>query len=288
MPERSPRSDGGSQGCLYLQDPQDNQFAAFISSLEIPRDGQGAWHHIEQVITRVIKDADVGSVCEIGGGRSPLLSEADARALGITYTVNDISSDELELAPPWVDKTCFDIGTSHMPEEQKGKFDLVFSNMVFEHVRDTRQAYKNVQDMLRAGGITVHYHPVLYALPFVANIVMPEVLSRYLLRLVPRRLDLGPKFPAYYSNCVVNQNYIKMLREVGFSEIVLVPIYGHSYLQNIPLIGPLENLFSDLASRWNFTLYASYCFASLSPRPFRQPGGPVPARFPIAKRCSFE
>ena len=90
---------------------------------------------------------------------------------------------------------------------------------------------------------------------------MPEVLSRYLLRLVPRRLDLGPKFPAYYSNCVVNQNYIKMLREVGFSEIVLVPIYGHSYLQRIPLVGPLENLFSDLAARWNFTLYASYCFA---------------------------
>ncbi|HSB58886.1 MAG TPA: hypothetical protein VLD66_04720, partial [Methyloceanibacter sp.] len=35
MPERSLRSDEGNQGCFYLQDPQDNQFAAFISSLEI-------------------------------------------------------------------------------------------------------------------------------------------------------------------------------------------------------------------------------------------------------------
>lgn len=102
---------------------------------------------------------------------------------------------------------------------------------------------------------------MLYALPFVANKLLPETLSRQLMALTSRRLDLEPKFPAYYSNCVVNQKYVDMLKRLGYSEIVLVPIYGHGHFREIPLIRPLEQLFSDLAARWDLTIYASYCFA---------------------------
>lgn len=73
-------------------------------------------------------------------------SRADAN--GIEYVVNDISSEELELAPSWVKKTCFDIGTPDTTDEQKGRFGLVFSKTVLEHVRDTRQAYQNIYEML--------------------------------------------------------------------------------------------------------------------------------------------
>src|SRR5690606_5853440 len=105
------------------------------------------------------------SLLEVGGGRSPLLTERELARHDIRYTANDISERELERAPNWVGKACFDIQTpDHAQIEQyAGQFDLIFSRMVMEHVPSYQRAYRNIFTLLQPGGVAIAFHPVLFA-----------------------------------------------------------------------------------------------------------------------------
>src|SRR5580704_14507314 len=59
------------------------------------------------------------NLLEIGGGRSPLLTEQEARDFGISYTVNDISAMELDRCPAWAQRVCFDVAGA-VPEANYG------------------------------------------------------------------------------------------------------------------------------------------------------------------------
>src|SRR5579871_6882594 len=84
---------------------------------------------------------------EVGGGRDPLFRPEEARALGLDVTVNDIDADELARA-------------------QAGAYDLIFSQMVFEHVAGVEKAWRNVHTLLAEGGVGLAFVPTLYAPPF--------------------------------------------------------------------------------------------------------------------------
>ena len=60
---------------------------------------------------------------EIGGGRGPLLTPAEAKAAAIELTVNDIDARELSLAPAQFDKAQFDVAGEIDPSWD-GCFDL--------------------------------------------------------------------------------------------------------------------------------------------------------------------
>src|SRR3546814_7449338 len=80
--------------------------------------------------------------------------------------------------------------------------------MVMEHVESYERAYSNIYDLLRPGGISLAFHPVYYALPFVINTVLPEHMTQKMLaRVFPNRnVNDIPKFPAHYSGCRISRH----------------------------------------------------------------------------------
>src|SRR5262249_1621617 len=142
------------------------------------------------------------NLLELGGGRSPLFFKSEIDDLGANYTVNDISERELAAAPPWVTKVCFDAAGEASVHQQ---YDLVFSRMVLEHVPSAESLYRNVFNLLSRGGICLNFHPTLFAVPFVINLLLPSRLSQIVLSafgaLVTDAESEYPKFPARYDWC---------------------------------------------------------------------------------------
>jgi SAM-dependent methyltransferase len=201
------------------------------------------------------------NLLEIGGGRSPLLSEDQLAAAGLDCTVNDVSEAELRQCPAWADKLCFDIAGDETPQAQ---FDLIFSRMVQEHVSSAEKCYRNIFRLLRPGGIALNFHPTLYAAPFVVNYLVPSRLSAAILHIFGARLTDAeapyPKFPARYSWCRATARIAGQLQTIGFSEISIVPFYGHGYFRKLPLIREADDWLAKMAKARGARLLSSYAY----------------------------
>lgn len=220
-----------------------------------------AMENYKRTVEDVVKTYACRNLLEIGGGRSPLLSEAEAKALGVTYTVNDISQRELDLAPAWVHKTCFDFAGEKTPA---GSYDLVFSRMVMEHVRDASRAYRNLHGLLKDGGLGLHFHPTLFAAPFVINYLLPDSLSRKVLSLFGAKLtdasEEYPKFPAHYSWCRNSESIRGRIAAIGFSEVEVAAFYGHGYFRKIPGVRQIDDAWNSFAQKQGMGAFSSYAF----------------------------
>lgn len=221
-----------------------------------------AWQKYKGVVEEVCALPWVSTVLEIGGGRSPLLSIGEIKQLNLNYAVNDISERELGKCPDYMDTLCFDIA-GDVPTKQ---FDFIFSSMVFEHIKDSKKAYENIYNLLKPGGLCLNFHPTLFALPFVINQIIPDRLSSIILRLFfPVRTDDGiPKFPANYSWCFAADFQEKRIRNIGFSDVRIIPFYGHGYFRKIPILHQIDTAISRLAQKQDFSLLASYAYTVVS------------------------
>jgi SAM-dependent methyltransferase len=207
------------------------------------------------------RDGDKVRMLEIGGGRGPLLSPADAANAGVAVTVNDIDARELAMGPAEFDKAQFDIGGEVDPAWYN-KFDLIVSRMVMEHVADGRKAWANMAKLLVPGGVAMAFHPTLYAPPFLINLIFPDSLTAPVLRFFFSNRHDGdyPKFPARYELCFTNPARLEpILKSCGFSETLIAPFWGHRYFRHIPLLRELDAAAQRLAEarewRW-LTTYA--------------------------------
>lgn len=221
-----------------------------------------AMDNYKRTIIGLARTYQCTSLLEVGGGRSPLFSEAEICALGVRYVVNDISEMELKMCPSWVEKACFDIAGAHIPT---GTYDLIVSRMVMEHVRSGESAYRNIHSLLQWGGIALNFHPTLFAPPFVINSLMPVQLSKKILDFLAasRATDASEpyqKFPAYYSWCRSTSGIKEKIRKLGFRDVFAAPFYGHGYLRNIPFVSALDDRLSNLARAAGFRPYSSYVY----------------------------
>jgi SAM-dependent methyltransferase len=201
-------------------------------------------------------------VLEIGGGRGPQFTPNEAEKLGVALTVNDIDARELSLAPPGFATACFNIAADVDPA-LFGTFDLIFSRMVFEHVKDAPRAWANVASLLAPGGVALAYHPTLYSPPFVLNWLAPEAFTARLLKLFfPWRHNGDyPKFPARYEMCVAEPSAVTpKLRDLGFSDVLIAPFFGHDYLRPIPIARDVEGALHVWAERRDWRWLSSYAF----------------------------
>lgn len=220
-----------------------------------------AWENYKNFIFDMLDNRGSQAILEIGGGRFPLFSQSELSDYNICYTVNDISIDELERAPEWVNKAHFDIA-GKVPEEHLSKFDLMFSKMVFEHIKDTTEAYTNIYKLLKKGGICINFHPTLFSPPFVINLLLPEFLSEKLLAFFFRNRNKSevPKFPAYYDCCFSTESNRLRIESIGFSKVEIIPFYGHEYFKKIPILRELDRAFSVYAKNKDFRPLSSYAF----------------------------
>ena len=198
-------------------------------------------------------------ILELGAGRYPSFTFSEMPNTVSTYTVNDISEDELSLLPAGYAKACFDV--SGDATNFNDTYDVVFSRFLAEHVPDGVAMHRNVYSVLRKGGTAFHLIPTLYALPFVINKYFPEKLSYQMLKILSPRRAISPKFPAYYSACYASpEKMMKMLRSVGYSEVEVIPFYGHFYYEKIPLVKQIHEKFSAIAAHNEWTALASYAY----------------------------
>lgn len=201
-------------------------------------------------------DADL---LELGAGRRPSFTFSELPNTVRSYTVNDISEEELALLPEGYEKACFDV--SGDAKAFSDKYDVVFSRFLAEHVPDGEAMHRNVFQVLKPGGVTFHLIPTLYALPFVINKLLPErVTAKILAAFAPRRA-INPKFPAYYSACYGNSDRMtELLKGIGYSQVEIRSFYGHFYYEKIPGLKQIHEQFSALAADRDWADLSSYAY----------------------------
>lgn len=211
------------------------------------------------VLKSLIAEYESPDVLELGGGRWPSFEIGEMPACIHSYTVNDISEAELAMAPPEYQKACFNV--SGDASAFSGRYDVVFSKFLAEHVPDGFAMHRNVFKVLKPGGVAFHLIPTLYASPFVINRLIPERLGQALIDTIrPRDRQLAPKFPAPYSACFAGPRMRRLLSDIGYSDVRVREFYGHFYYDPVPVVRSIENGLSAMAAKNGWTWYSSYAF----------------------------
>ena len=214
---------------------------ALLDEVGYRPDFRWAWENYQPVVKALSRRLGLKRLCEIGGGRNPLLSLEEVRALGASYAVNDISAGELALVPDGFATACFDVAGDRAALPTAQSFDLVFSRMVFEHVQDvaTRPGATSTICWRRASSPLPSSPPSIRC-PFLVNRLVPEWLSGAIVgRLYPHRDRNGlvPQFKAYYDHCVSREAAIRaMLEGSGFADCAVIPFWGHDYYRGLPVL----------------------------------------------------
>ena len=210
-------------------------------------------------------------LCEAGGGANPLLGVSEVAKLGLRYTVLDVSAEEIGKADPTYATTLCDIAGPTPP--QACVFDLVFSQMLAEHLSDGAAFHRNVFHMLKPNGLAFHSYPTLYALPRVLNWALPEGLASSLLSVVNPHRDLRGhqvKFPAWYRWCEgPTPRQVRRLEAIGFEVLDFVGIFGHNgYYSRLPFMLNIHQKFSAFLRRHEVAWQTSFAYVLL-----RKPAG---------------
>jgi len=195
---------------------------------------ENAWKNYDAFLKDLIDRFNSVSVCDVGGGANPVLDSDYVTEKELKYYILDISEVELKKAPENYHKLEADIAAPQFTINQK--FDLVFSKMLAEHIKDAKQFHTNIWGILNDGGFAVHFFPTLFTLPFLVNYLTPEILTTKILDLVsPRDKYQHGKFPAYYNWCRgPHKRQIRRFINIGFEIVEYWGFFGHSsYYQKI-------------------------------------------------------
>jgi len=226
------------------------------------------WGKAEAFFQDRIDEYNANSILEIGSGANPTISQNYAKKHDLEYTTNDINQEELDKAPSIYNKLLFDFSSANVPSSIKDSYDMVFSRMVNEHIKNGKVYYNNIFQVLKKGGITIHCFSTLFCLPFLINRITPEFISDKLLNFVSPREDnhLQGKFTAYYSwSRGPTKSMIKQFQNIGYKVIEYVGFFGHNYyLNKFPLLHTLEEIKSNfLYSQMRIPHLTSYAYVIL-------------------------
>jgi SAM-dependent methyltransferase len=205
---------------------------------------------------------DYPKVIEIGGGKHPLYPCHQ------NFTVNDIDPNELSFIKNY--KTAlFDV-CGEIPLEHHGKYDLVISKMVLEHLPDGKKYYENLKLLLKKGGIGLTYHPTLYSFPFVVNYLLPEAIGNFIFYLLYKtknkvKLDDGKmqvdKFKAHYNYCFSTDRNMNKIKKIGFSDVKIIGLYGHHYYTKMPIIQKMHEKITTFLIKKKYNIFSSYAYS---------------------------
>lgn len=185
------------------------------------------------------------AILDVGSGRRPTIAPAD-RPAGCCYVGLDLSAAELSAAPAdSYDETWVGDATIPIPALE-GRFDLIVSFQVLEHVRSLDAAAMNFHSYLRPGGHFVGQFSGTFSFFGLANRAIPDSLTVWLVdRLTDRRAD--SVFPAHYHHC-----WDRQIRRIlhPWSAAVIEPLYlGAGYLRFAPPLQWLYLVYENWAMR---------------------------------------
>lgn len=199
--------------------------------------GTEFWERVEDGLQRAT------AVLDVGGGRRPTILPAE-RPGGIHYVGLDVSAAELALAPPGSYDETIAAPAQQRVSELVGRFDLIVSWQVLEHVPDLQLAADNFRDYLRPGGSLVASLSGRNAAFAVVNRILPtELALRFVARL--RQRDRDTVFPAVYDHC----DYRGLHGVFGsWEEHEVIPLWrGADYFEPLGPLLPLYLRYEDLA-----------------------------------------
>jgi 2-polyprenyl-3-methyl-5-hydroxy-6-metoxy-1,4-benzoquinol methylase len=198
-------------------------------------DGPHDFH--EHVLPSLLRTGQ--RVLDVGGGKHPAISLQTKQDLGLHVAGLDVSETELAQAPAgaYDEIVVGDAAAVEIP----GRYDLIFSRSVFEHVADPRAAVANLTGVLARGGFMAHVVPCRNA-PFA-------ILNRWLGNRVARRLlftifpekedDSG--FRAHYRDCTPSR-LARICRECDLEVVKIIPYYNSAYTSFFAPLYTLEML----------------------------------------------
>jgi ubiquinone/menaquinone biosynthesis C-methylase UbiE len=127
-------------------------------------------------------------------------------------------------------------------------FDLVTSNMVFEHVKDPRAILAEIRRVLRSGGRLLVLTPNWLDLVTIAARAVP---NRWHPALVSR-METRAQEDVYPTHFRFNRpgNVERLLREAGFQNFQIELLDQPDTYTHIPVIARLESAWHGLARRW--------------------------------------
>lgn len=184
-------------------------------------------------------------ILDVGSGRNPSLAPAH-RPPGCHYAELDISAAELgRAAPGSYDERWVQDVTDRVPELE-GRFDLIVSWQVLEHVKPLDRALANLHAYLRPGGRLVALFSGTFSAFGLMNGVVPRRIGVWMLQMCMHR-DPETVFPAHYHRCW-HGAVQRML--APWAETEIVPLYvGAVYLGFSGLLQRLYLVYEDWAVR---------------------------------------
>lgn len=227
------------------------------------------WDKAPEMLLQLIKIYNPKKVLEIGSGANPTLNPKIVSDLEIKYTTNDLSGEELLKASSVYSTWEADLCTPNIAKTHSEKYQLIFSRMVNEHIKDGKTYYKNLYDLLEPGGVTAHCFSTLYALPFLVNRILPENLTDRLLNFFnPRDRYKHEKFPAYYSwSRGPSVKSIKKFEALGFEVVEYIGFFGHGYYRKkAPFLDNLEQKKAHWLVKNPIPQLTSYAYVILKKR----------------------
>jgi SAM-dependent methyltransferase len=236
--------------------------AGAFAELGVSNADEWGWDNYERVIRHLIQRFGARQLLEIGGGRAPMFGLPELADLDVALTVNDISAPELARLPAGYLTACFNVA-GELPEILRNEYDFAFSRMVFEHVEDGRQAWRNLHSVLAPGGVAIAFIPTLFAFPFVINWLIPDRIAKRIAEMLDRGRsdDTVPVFPAHYSWSFSIERWLRpMLSEAGYREVMVLPFYGHRYYQHFPIVRDVHAWFTALARRKDWRIFSTYTY----------------------------
>jgi SAM-dependent methyltransferase len=218
------------------------------------------WRRYPDSVVELARRHGVSDVAELGGGANPQVADADKWGFVNHRVVIDISANELAKAGGDVETRvadlCQPITTDH------SSYDLVFSTLLCEHLADPRTFHQNCFNLLRPGGLSIHFFPTLFAFPFVVNKLIPERAAHALLSKIHReRIEHGKhdKFPAHYRwTTGPTQRAVKRFESVGFEVMEFHASFGHHYYSILPPLNAIESAKSRFLMRHPAPALTSY------------------------------
>jgi SAM-dependent methyltransferase len=219
-------------------------------SYDVVRNFPG-WLCAQNYFQSLIAEHGGKRLLEVGAGANPTLTPEFVQTRGLTYVISDANEEELRKAKAGFDHIILNLSQKSLEPRFLESFDFVFSRMVAEHVSNGDQYHRNIYKILRPGGISAHCFSTLWALPLVANRLLPERLGSILQNIFsPRDEHLHGKFKAYYSwSRGPTSSMLRRFQKIGFEVIDYTGFFGHNYYVKLPWLNQLETWKSQMLVR---------------------------------------
>lgn len=217
-----------------------------VCDLKLQRESEA---YFKKLVTEFILENNIKSICEVGAGPNPILSEDFVQQNGIDYLLVDKDEEELKKRNHPFKKRVSDLCEPEI--KLKTEFDLVLSKMVLEHVENPEAFHKNIRQLLKADGTAIHFFATLYSIPAVANLLLPEKISFWLLKKIKQRdFYYDAKFEAYYRKCFgPRKKALHYFQHLDFKVKHYIGFVGHSYFWRYLILKNLERIYSNFLLR---------------------------------------